>query len=82
MQQDQKKAMVRLASDSGIVTSDFESKASGRGGYLHPREECLNRFAVSKAREFRSLRMKIDKQQRGRIVQLIRQRLDRNPALT
>jgi predicted RNA-binding protein YlxR (DUF448 family) len=82
MQQDQKTAMVRLAVDSGIVTPDFESKASGRGGYLHPRAECLNRFAVSKAREFRSLRMKIDKQQRGRIVELIRQRLDRNPALT
>jgi len=35
----------------------------------------------AKVREFRSLRMKIDRKQRSLIVETIKERLDRKPAL-
>jgi hypothetical protein len=43
--------------------------------------DCLERFVGAKVREFRSLRMKIDREQRSFVVETIRERLDRKPAL-
>jgi len=81
MKPDAKDALVRIAAGSGGVAPDFERRAPGRGGYLHPSERCLDGFVRSKAREFRSLRMKLEKTQRRSIVDAIRARLDRKPAL-
>ncbi len=52
---DRKSAMVRLAVIGGDVVPDRQSRLGGRGGYLHRRAECLDRFVKSKVREFRSL---------------------------
>ena len=81
METDRKDAMVRIVSAAGGVQPDFEGRKPGRGGYLHPRDECLERFIRAKVREFRSLRVKIDREQRSFVVERIRERLDRKPAL-
>jgi len=73
--------MVRIVAAAGGVQPDFERQKPGRGGYLHPQHECLERFIRAKVREFRSLRTKIDREQRSYVVQRIKERLDRKPAL-
>jgi predicted RNA-binding protein YlxR (DUF448 family) len=81
MKPDRKDAMVRIVAAAGGVQPDFEGRKPGRGGYLHPQHECLERFIRAKVREFRSLRTKIDREQRSYVVQRIKERLDRKPAL-
>jgi predicted RNA-binding protein YlxR (DUF448 family) len=81
MKPDRRDAMVRIVADASGVRPDFEGRKPGRGGYLHPQQGCLERFMRAKVREFRSLRMKIDRKQRSLIVETIRERLDRKPAL-
>jgi len=78
---DRKNAMVRIVAAAGGVQPDFEGRKPGRGGYLHPQHECLERFIRSKVREFRSLRVKIDRERRTFVVETIRKHLDRKPAL-
>ncbi len=78
MKQDLKDAMVRLAVAAGTVAADFEARMAGRGGYLHPRAECLEKFINSKVRQFRSLRHGIARTDRIRIAAAITERLDRN----
>ncbi len=67
--------MVRLAIANGNIVIDFERRVPGRGGYLHPRAQCLERFVTSKAKEFRSLRRRIDRAERARIVDALNSRL-------
>ncbi len=74
MQQDAKDAMVRLAVERGQVMADFEARRPGRGGYLHPRAECLEKFINSKQREFRSLHRRIEREDRVRIASAIHNR--------
>jgi predicted RNA-binding protein YlxR (DUF448 family) len=81
MKQDRKETMVRIAGDGHGVKPDFDGQHPGRGGYLHPRDECLAGFLKSRAREFKSLRLKIDREQRASIIRAIRERLDRKLAL-
>jgi predicted RNA-binding protein YlxR (DUF448 family) len=81
MNPDRKDAMVRIVAAEGGVQPDFGGRRPGRGGYLHPQRDCLERFIRAKVREFRSLRMKIDREQRSFVVDTIRERLDRKPAL-
>src|SRR5579885_1299269 len=81
MTRDRKEAMVRIVGSERGLVPDFGARAPGRGGYLHPRTECMERFLKSRAREFRSLRMKIDRDQRSSIIEAIRGRLDREPSL-
>jgi uncharacterized protein len=81
MQRDLKAAMVRIVDADGGVITDERAALPGRGGYLHPREECVERFVRSKVREFRSLGRAVDRATRERIAQSIRTRLDRNRAL-
>ncbi len=81
MARDRKDAMVRIAMRDGMPVADFEMRAPGRGGYLHRRLECLERFVRSKAKEFRSLRARISPEHRRLLVQAIRERLDREAAL-
>jgi predicted RNA-binding protein YlxR (DUF448 family) len=77
MKQDAKAAMVRIAVVNDRVEADFDARRPGRGGYLHPTPECLERFVGSKVKEFRAIRRKIDRSERLRIASAIRDRLDR-----
>ncbi len=70
--------MVRIAVVNGHVEVDFEARQQGRGGYLHPTLECVERFVSSKVKEFRALRRKIDRPERLEIAEAIKLRLDRN----
>ena len=78
MKRDSKSAMIRIAIVSGKVETDFTARQPGRGGYLHPTLECADKFVVSKVKEFRALRRKIDSSDRHLIAAAIKQRLDRN----
>jgi predicted RNA-binding protein YlxR (DUF448 family) len=64
-----------------MVRLDKDARIPGRGGYLHSREECLTKFTRSKVKEFRSLHRKIALDERHRIAELIRTRLDRKLTL-
>jgi len=83
MQRDSKSAMVRIAARAGGgIEPDFNSRMPGRGGYLHPRAECLARFVKSKVKLFRSLKRAMGEQERLSIVKLIQaRRLDSRAAL-
>ena len=68
MTRDAQAAMVRLAAVSGVVRADEDRRLGGRGGYLHARRECLERFARARTREFRSLRVVLDRGTRDLIT--------------
>ena len=78
MKKDAKAAMVRIAIVNGHAEVDFEARQTGRGGYLHPTAECVERFVGSKVKEFRALRRKIERPERDQIAAAIKLRLDRN----
>jgi predicted RNA-binding protein YlxR (DUF448 family) len=78
MKRDVKAAMIRIAVVNGQVEVDFDARQAGRGGYLHPTVECVERFVVSKVKEFRALRRKIERPERDQIAAAIKLRLDRN----
>lgn len=78
MRKDLKSAMVRVTESGGAIVCEQGDLHAGRGGYLHPREECLERFVRSRVKEFRSLRRAIDRPARQRIAESIRARLDRS----
>lgn len=81
MARDAQAAMVRLAAVDGAVRVDERRRLGGRGGYLHPRRECLDRFARSRTREFRALRVALDRGARDVIARMLRGRLDSGSAL-
>jgi predicted RNA-binding protein YlxR (DUF448 family) len=81
MVRDAQSAMVRLAAIDGAVRVDEARRLGGRGGYLHPRRECLDRFARTKTREFRSLRVPLDRNARELITRILQERLDSGIAL-
>jgi predicted RNA-binding protein YlxR (DUF448 family) len=82
MRRDAQKVLLRLAAGrTGAVTIDLEARLAGRGGYLHPRSECLVRFINAKVKEFRSLKRRLDRGERLRITEVIRTRLDSGAAL-
>jgi predicted RNA-binding protein YlxR (DUF448 family) len=78
MKRDAKAAMVRIAVVNDHVEVDFEGRRAGRGGYLHPKVECVERFVSLKVKEFRALRRKIDRPERLEIAAAIKLTLDRN----
>ena len=78
MKRDAKAAMVRIAVVNDHVEVDFEGRRAGRGGYLHPKVECVDRFVGLKVKEFRALRRKIDRPERLEIAAAIKLILDRN----
>jgi len=55
-----------------MVRIDQTGSAPGRGGYLHPHSRCLEKFAASRVKEFRSLKSGIDRAQRLRIIEALR----------
>ncbi|HKN13659.1 MAG TPA: YlxR family protein [Candidatus Binatus sp.] len=78
MKRDAKASMIRIAIVNGHVEVDFEARRAGRGGYLHPALECVERFVGLKIKVFRALRRKIDRPERLEIAAAIKLRLDRN----
>lgn len=78
MKRDAKASMVRIAVVNDHVEVDFEAQQAGRGGYLHPTNECIERFVGSKVKEFRALRRRIERPERLAIAAAINRRLDRN----
>ena len=82
MARDAQAVMVRLAAAGGTVLPDAHRRLGGRGGYLHPRRECLERFAQGKTREFRSLRVALDRGARGLIARMLQARLDSESTLS
>ncbi|MFZ0658391.1 MAG: YlxR family protein [Candidatus Binataceae bacterium] len=81
MRREAQSAMLRVAIRDAEAVLDEDGNIAGRGGYLHRNPECLERFVKSKVRQFKSLRSGIDKDQRMRIAQSIRTRLDREASL-
>ncbi len=81
MTRDAQAAMVRLAAVRGAVRVDEGRRLGGRGGYLHLRRECMDRFLRGRTREFRSLRIALDRSGRESITQMLQERLDSEGAL-
>lgn len=67
-----KSRMTRIVSRDGMITIDHTGSAPGRGGYLHPDAHCLEKFAASRVKEFRSLKSGIDRAQRLRIIEAVK----------
>jgi predicted RNA-binding protein YlxR (DUF448 family) len=78
MKRDPKAAMVRIAVVNDHVEVDCEGRRAGRGGYLHPKVECVERFVGLKVKEFRAIRRKIERPERLEIAAAIKLILDRN----
>ena len=81
MRRDFKPAMVRFVIGGAGPEIDAAARMPGRGGYLHRRGECLDRFQRGKMREFRSLRRKLALDERRIIAELIRTLVDSHTAL-
>lgn len=78
MQRDEQAAMVRIAViDDRVALDEPDGRRVGRGAYLHRTNECAERFVNSKVKEFRSLRRKIDREERLGIARAIKLTLDR-----
>jgi len=71
--------MIRIGVRDGKAIVEAGEHLSGRGGYLHPRQDCIERFVGAKLRVFRSLRRELNPSQRALIAETIRRRLDRDP---
>lgn len=80
-QADFKQALVRLAALPEGTIVDRIGHAGGRGGYLHPRVECLNAFARAKIKRFNSLGRGVDRTERGDLIKKIQARLAPQPSL-
>lgn len=73
---DERRALIRIAAAGSRVVIDPDRRLPGRGGYLHPRALCLEGFLASRIREFRSLKRKINADERRNITRSITVRLD------
>jgi predicted RNA-binding protein YlxR (DUF448 family) len=75
---DPKEALVRIAARSDGVAIDWNGKLGGRGGYLHPRRECLEAFVKAKVSRFNSLGRGLDRDERINLVNMLAARLAPN----
>ncbi len=66
---DLKSNLVRLAASSQGVVPDLKGRLGGRGGYLHPRRQCLKRFVEAKVKSFTSLRRSLSRAERLALVE-------------
>jgi predicted RNA-binding protein YlxR (DUF448 family) len=76
MSRDSKERMLRIAAQGETLTLDEQGRMRGRGAYLHERNRCITDFVRSKTTEFRSLKRKISVDERRKLAELIRARLD------
>lgn len=70
-QPDSKECLVRVAARSGEVIIDWSGKLGGRGGYLHPRRECLELFIKAKVSRFNSLGCGLNREERLNLVKML-----------
>jgi predicted RNA-binding protein YlxR (DUF448 family) len=63
------------------VRLDLSTKLGGRGGYLHPRHECLELFVKAKVKRFNSLGRGVERDERINLVKMLAQQLAPNAAL-
>jgi len=68
---DWQQALVRLAALPEGVVVDPTGKLGGRGAYLHPRRQCLQRFVRTKINRFQSLRRSLDRSERVNLVNMV-----------
>ncbi len=66
---DRRDRLERFAVVDGRLAWSQGLGSRGRGGYLHRRQECLDRF-VSRKPFLRSLRVSVDRVERARLVAL------------
>jgi uncharacterized protein len=78
---DFQQAMIRLAALPEGVVIDPAGKLGGRGGYVHPRRQCLELFAKGKINRFHSLRRTLDRSERVNLVNMLAGRLAPNSGL-
>ena len=57
--------------EPNALAVDRDRRMTGRGGYLHPRPQCWERFAARKGM-VRSLRMAVDRPARAALVAQLR----------
>ncbi|HEY6665024.1 MAG TPA: YlxR family protein [Propionibacteriaceae bacterium] len=65
---DEKARLLRIVAYGGAVAIDFHQTQPGRGAYLHPRPECLER-ALKRRSLGRALRSEIDGQRAAVTIQ-------------
>jgi predicted RNA-binding protein YlxR (DUF448 family) len=63
--------MVRLAALPGGVCVDRRGTLGGRGGYLHVRRECLEKFVKARVSRFTSLGRGLDRTERVNLVNML-----------
>ncbi len=63
--------LLRVVCDGDGLRLDPQRRAGGRGGYLHPRSDCLARFARRKG-HLRSLRAAVDRPPRSALIAQVR----------
>ena len=80
MERDSKEHMVRIAVSEDKLTLDEKGRMPGRGAYLHCDERCITSFSRSKTSGLRSLKRKIEPDQRRKLAELIYARLDSSAA--
>ena len=66
-----KRELIRIACYEGRLTFDPSGKAKGRGVYLCPNEECMQKAVKKKALQ-RSLRTEIGQEELDRLFEEIR----------
>ena len=79
--QDSKERMLRIAGLGESLTLDEQARMGGRGAYLHRCNRCITEFVLNKRKELRSLKRSISVDQRRKLAELIRARLDSGAAL-
>ena len=73
--------MVRMVARDRKLMLDADGRAEGRGAYVHRDAVCIERFAASRMKVIRSLKTAIDRSERTRIAQAIRELLDSSASL-
>ena len=69
---DEQHALLRVVRDAdGGLAVDRDRRMTGRGGYLHARPQCWDRFAARKGM-VRSLRVAVDRPARAALVAQLR----------
>ena len=81
MRRDAKNRMLRIAGMEETLTLDEQARMPGRGAYLHRRDRCITEFVRNKRKELRSLKRSISFDERLKVAELIRARLDSSAAL-
>jgi predicted RNA-binding protein YlxR (DUF448 family) len=80
-ERDRKEHMLRIAVHQDTLKLDEEDRLPGRGAYLHYRNRCITSFGHGKARDVRSLKRMIGRDERRRLMELIHTRLASSAAL-